>query len=91
MSYNTIYQSALDQALNGRITAAAAQEGAEYPEQRTIEVKWFIVTRTDIAAAYASALAADNPNPGWDEGVITDQMILSAYQAAPPSDLPPEA
>jgi hypothetical protein len=32
-------------------------------------------------AEYASALAANNPNPGGDEAVITDAMILAAVQA----------
>jgi hypothetical protein len=75
----------MDQALTGRITACAAQEGSQFPDQRANETRWFICTRSDIEAAYASALAGENPNPGGDESVITDQMILSAFQAAPPS------
>lgn len=84
MSYRTVNQCAGDQALQGRVTACCAQEGATEPNTRMYQVIWFVSSRADIEAAYASALAANNPNPGGDEGVITDGMILSAVQAAPP-------
>jgi hypothetical protein len=42
---------------------------------------------SDVEAAYASALAAGNPDPGGDPAVITDAMILAKVQAALP-DLP---
>jgi len=42
---------------------------------------WAVGGAADVEAAYASALAADNPDPGGDEAVITDQMILSNVQA----------
>jgi hypothetical protein len=85
MSYSTINLCAHDAALLGRITAAAAKEGADKPEAAASELIWAVSAASDIEAAYASALAADNPNPGGDEAVITDQMILSAVQA----NLPP--
>lgn len=81
MSYNSIYQSSNDVALMGRVTAAAAQEGADSPSAAMYELIWDIVTTSDIALAYESALLQDHPNPGGDESVITDQMILSAVQA----------
>lgn len=87
MSYATINQCANDQALRGRVTAACAQEGADNPSQSMFDVMWPLSSASDIEAAYASALAANNPDPGGDEGVITDGMILSAVQAnlpAPP-------
>ena len=34
-----------------------------------------------IGEAYASALAAGNQRPGWDLGVVTDGMLLSAVTA----------
>lgn len=86
MSYNTIFQSSNDTTLIGRITAAAAAEGSETPESTASVIRWPVVSASDIAAAYASAIAANNPNPGGDESVITDQMILSAVQA----NMPPE-
>lgn len=89
MSYSTIYTCSNDQDLQGRITAAAAQENETNPWQRMMDARWFIVTRSDIESAYASALAANNPSPGGDPSVITDGMILSALQAAPQIDHTP--
>lgn len=77
MSYGTIHQSSLDEALNGRITACCHQEHHE----PLTDALWAVFTAQDVEAAYASALAADNPNPGGDEGVVTDGMILSHIQA----------
>lgn len=84
MSYNTINRCANDQAFQARITACAAQEGAVEPNAAMYKLVWPVSTRTDIEAAYASAVAASNPNPGGDESVITDGMILSAVQAELP-------
>lgn len=81
MSYKTINQNANDQAFQGRLTAAVAQEGAYDPSGAMYAIRWPVVTSADIEAAYASALAATNPDPGGDETVITDQMILSSVQA----------
>lgn len=83
MSYSTINKCANDFALQGRVTAAEAQEGEANPNNAMYQHIWYIATRSDIEAAYASALAAENPDPGGDETVITDQMILSAVQSAP--------
>lgn len=84
MSYNTIAQSVMDIALQSRITACAAQEGAAKPEEAGYALRWPVCTRTDIEAAYASAVAAGHPDPGGSEEVITDGMILSAVQAELP-------
>lgn len=92
MSYNTIWASVGDEALRGRITSCIAQEsdvGAD-PYALFLQVQWPVVTATDVEQAYAYGLAAGNPNPGGDEAVITDSMILSHVQstlgelAAPP-------
>ena len=92
MSYNTINICARDQALLGRVTAAAAAEtagvGVISPDGIAHQVIWPIAAASDVEAAYASALAAGNPDPGGDESVITDQMILSHFQANwPPPDV----
>jgi hypothetical protein len=92
MSYNTIALCADDEALLARITACAAQEDAYDPTLAAYNMRWDISTASDVEAAYASALAADNPNPGGDEGVITDGMILSNVQAnweGTPGTVPP--
>jgi hypothetical protein len=81
MSFSTINVCAHDLALQGRVTGCAASEGAADPQTAMFTVIWDISAASDIEAAYASALAADNPNPGGDEAVITDQMILSSFQA----------
>lgn len=85
MSYATINECANDQALQGRVTAACAQEGAPAPQSTMYAIIWAVAAAGDIEAAYASALAAGNPNPGGDETVITDPMILSAVQAHLPA------
>ena len=77
MSYNTIFISSTDEVLQGRITACCIQEGHD-PET---DAMWKVYTAQDVEAAYASALAADNPDPGGDEGVVTDGMILANVQA----------
>jgi uncharacterized protein YbjT (DUF2867 family) len=84
MSYGTISRNANDTVFLGRLTAAAAAEGADDPNAAALELVWPVVVSSDIAAAYESAVLADNPNPGGDESVITDQMILSAVQANMP-------
>jgi hypothetical protein len=81
MSYNTINACANDSAFRSRVTACAAQEGAYSPENAGYLLMWPISVESDVEAAYASALAANNPNPGGDESVITDGMILSKVQA----------
>ena len=81
MSYGTINQCANDMEFLGRVTACAAQEGAADPEKAADQLRWPVATSSDIEAAYASGVAGDNPNPGGDVAVITDEMILSAVQA----------
>jgi hypothetical protein len=84
MSYATINACANDDAFRGRVTACAAQEGATDPDAAWYQVRWPVSSAGDIEAAYASAVAGQNPDPGGDEAVITDQMILSAVQAQAP-------
>ena len=81
MSFQTINVCANDQALLGRIAACAAQEQVFPPEPAAYSVIWQISSASDVEAAYASALASNNPNPGGDETVITDGMILAGFQA----------
>ena len=82
MSYASINRCANDAAFQGRVTACAAQEGASDPSAWMMwYLRWPVAATPDIAAAYEYALAASNPEPGSDETVITDAMILSAVQA----------
>jgi hypothetical protein len=81
VSYSTINACANDQSFLGRLTAACAQEGTPpSPETAAHNHRWDVAAKSDIEAAYASALAADNPDPGGDPTVITDEMILAAVQ-----------
>lgn len=92
MSYSTIYQNATDQEFVSRLTAAAAQEGAYDARVVADVLRWTLAAASDIEAAYASALAAGNSNPGGDEAVITDGMILAGVQAnwdGTPGTVPP--
>lgn len=100
MSYNTMSKAVRDQALVDRVNAAAQQEARNGPNADTAVAAnlrrnlygaadpfmWAVASDTE--AAYASALAAENPNPGGDESVITDGMILSAVQAHWPDEPP---
>jgi hypothetical protein len=43
---------------------------------------WMIAAAPGFGDAYASALAAGVPRPGWDQSVISDSQILSAVQAS---------
>jgi hypothetical protein len=105
MSFSTIARSTYDSALRERIISATTQEAWNNPEAydtlygkevRTLQENgnamiWAVCTATDIEAAYAYALNSNNPNPGGDEGVITDSMILSSVQSRWPQDpAPPE-
>jgi hypothetical protein len=92
MSYSTISQSSTDQALIARLVAATAQEGEHDAPESFVQryLKWPVVTQSDIAAAYESAVLAEHPNPGGDASVITDQMILSSVQANWPDETPRE-
>jgi hypothetical protein len=82
VSYLTVNRCATqDPSFRGRVTACAAAEGIVPPEPAAAAVVWPIAAASDIEAAYASAIAGGNVDPGGDPSVITDQMILSAFQA----------
>ena len=82
MSYFTIAQCVKDVDFIDRITACVSQEPAGDVNAIPADLFWFVASRGDIEAAYASALAGNLPHPGADPAVITDGMILSAVQAA---------
>jgi hypothetical protein len=95
MSYTTIAQCADDQAFAERVTAATVTEAWNNPalvdNDYAVNVRasitnahrmtYPVAVASDVEAAYASALAAGNPNPGGDPAVITDGMILANVQA----------
>lgn len=93
MSYATLTTQTDDDVLQARVVACASQEAWENPtlsattfgatvRSNPLEgarLMWPVCLATE--AEYASALAAGNPEPGGDEAVISDAMILSAVQA----------
>ena len=86
MSYGTIGKCVQDQVFRDRVSACAAQEQIARdesvdPTKVINDLIWPVASSSDVESAYASALAAHNPNPGGDESVITDGMILSHVQA----------
>ena len=82
MSYATIHACATDTAFTNRLTSCCAQEAVPPdPASAAMNLRYDVASKPDIEAAYASALAGGNPNPGGDESVITDGMILSAVQS----------
>ncbi|QGH80680.1 hypothetical protein SEA_ZANELLA_22 [Microbacterium phage Zanella] len=86
MTYATVAMIRRDSDISNRVAACVAVEGlSPYPEQWAAERGWALAAQPGWAAAWASALTThpDDPEyrPGWDEGVITDGMILSAVQA----------
>lgn len=84
MSYSTIATMANNYALSQRITAAAAEEDKPKPSEKWAEDnRWDLAATPGWAAAWESAVAGGNPDPGADETVITDAMILAAVQPMP--------
>ena len=84
MSYSSMSKCANDSSFRARVSACCAQEGSPTPETVMPFVIWPVASKSDIEAAYESALAAENPDPGGDSSVITDEMILSAVQSSMP-------
>jgi hypothetical protein len=100
VTYNSLYQQSQDAALMSRVMACAQQEarasGATSDFGKavvnginpTTALMWSVCIVTE--AAYAYALLQENPNPGGDPTVISDEDILSAVQANwPPDPWPP--
>lgn len=80
MSYLDIWNISQDPYLRSRITACAAQEGVPVPDAWAYSNALRIAASPGWSAAWSSAIASSNPNPGKDETVITDGMILAAVQ-----------
>jgi hypothetical protein len=97
MTYNSIGKIATSAGMNKRISAAAAQEGAEGNAQMfTMNNIWQIAASPGWAEAWESAeqTSSDNNNPdiGARNDVITDGMIIAAVQPIlnpPPPEVEP--
>jgi len=88
-TYRSIDLMTADTALQGRCRAAAAQQAAPGdPVQWAHDNRYRVAASPGWGAAWASAIAGGNQDPGADPAVITDGMILAAVQAllAPPEE-----
>jgi hypothetical protein len=81
VSYKTQALLAKDNQLLDRVTACAASEGLHEPGNWAYFHRWQLSAEPGWDAAYSYAVTANTPNPGNDEGVITDGMILTSVQA----------
>lgn len=90
MSYKSVADMAEDYALSRRITAAAAKESIDNPQGWVQLFRWEVAGQPGWDAAWDSAVASGNPDPGNDEAVITDAMILSGVQAVWNANQPEE-
>lgn len=94
MSFNSLDAASKDTGLVDRTIACVQQQarqnatlsGTVYAATvranpaEGVQLVWPVALNTE--AEYASALAAGVPNPGGNESVITDGMILAAVQAS---------
>jgi hypothetical protein len=88
MAYIDVAQMVKSVSLTERIYAAVSKEGIDPPEQWQFERRWRLASQPGWDAAWASAVAGGNDDPGADPGVITDGMVLSAVQSLIEADLP---
>jgi hypothetical protein len=80
-SYGSIADAADSGSLQRRVTACAAQQGVEGdPWSWAWDNRYEWAASPGWGAAWDSAVASENPDPGADPAVITDQMILSQVQ-----------
>lgn len=86
MSYKTQARLRGDGLLQLRITACSANENVTDFERWVTKHMWEFSAQPGWVAAYASAMANGSTEPGNDESVITDGMILSAVQALAPRE-----
>ena len=81
MSFWDIAQMAQDIDLGARIVACVATEGIRPPTGWATQDKMLLVCAAPgWDAAWESAEASGNENPGRDPAVITDQQILASVQ-----------
>lgn len=88
MSYNSIAKAAHDQELKMRITACIATQSGYVLPNNVFDAPtfiaeyylWRICAQPGWGEAYQYALDTSIENPGGNEAVITDGMIISAVQ-----------
>jgi hypothetical protein len=82
MSYSSQAALSNDGDFIQRVAASAAVEvgRTHQPLGWANDHVWWVAAAPGFAAAYESALVAENPRPGDDPSVISDAQILSAVQ-----------
>lgn len=85
MSYNIIARMASDYAFRQRLYACAGVSKVKDSQVWVDQNIWNIIGDADMAAAYQLAIEKSNPQPGTDESVITDEMILNKITSLQPS------
>lgn len=81
MTYRTISEIATSMTLRPRLVAAAAEEKKPRPYEAWVaEWAWDLASTPGWEEAWESAQAGGVPDPGADDSVITDPMILAAVQ-----------
>lgn len=91
MTYRVIADMTDSNSLRRRLTAAAAQEDKTQPyESWVAQHIWEITSSPGWEAAWMAAEAGGIGDPGGNEGVITDGMILASVQPIPPLPVPDE-
>lgn len=81
MSYWYQADLADDSSLRRRVIACAAREGIDDPETWAYAQRWKLSVQPGWVEAFASAKAGEMEDPGREEAVISDGMILAAVQA----------
>lgn len=79
-TYDSVADVAESSSLNRRVTACAAQEGVPDPGAWAYQHRWEYAAAPGWGAAFASAEAAGNTDPGAAPDVVTDAQILSEVQ-----------
>ena len=76
--YLAVARIATDPYVRARVAACAAQEGEPSPENFSATWCWTWAASPGWGTAWAYAMASNIAEPGIDEAVITDGMILAA-------------
>lgn len=80
MSYKAQAILANNDHLMMRVAACAATQGIKGPAAWAYDHQWELSAQPGWASAYNTAVANNVTQPGNNESVITDSMILSAVQ-----------
>ena len=84
MTYAHIAAITESNSLRRRLTAAAAEENKPTPyESWVAERIWDLAATPGWAAAWGTAVSNGVTDPGANEAVISDPMILAAVQPMP--------